>query len=255
MRGKPKETINRDGSISETRVKKPFYKKTWFIIIVAFILLGSIISALGGGDDDDTANAPQQVVEREEEKSSEEIAQEAEEAEKAKAAEEARNAEEEKKAEEEAKRIKSGTYKIGSDLPAGEYKIFSNGFTYLEVAKDSSGTLDSIITNDNISTFKYVTVEDGQYLQFNDGYAMAVEDIEPYLSSDGSYGEGQYKVGFDIPAGEYNVVADGDFAYIEVAANSTGDIFSIITNDNFDTNKYVSISEGQYFTITRGKIE
>lgn len=161
--------------------------------------------------------------------------------------------EEPEKVEEEAKHVKSGTYKIGSDLPAGEYKIFSNGFTYLEVAKDSSGTIDSIITNDNISTFKYVTVEDGQYLQFNNGYAMAVEDIEPYLSSDGFYGEGQYKVGFDIPAGEYNVVADGGFAYIEVAANSTGDIFSIITNDNFDTNKYVTISEGQYFTIIRGK--
>lgn len=59
-------------------------------------------------------------------------------------------------------------YKVGTDIPAGEYIIFSdNSMSYVEVAKDSEGTVESIITNDNFEGEKYITVEDGQYLKLS----------------------------------------------------------------------------------------
>lgn len=64
------------------------------------------------------------------------------------------------------------------------------------------------------------------------------------------YGEGMYKVGVDIPAGEYNVKADtGMTGYIEVSADASGD--SIITNDLFDNNTYISVTDGQFLTLER----
>ncbi|WP_291568904.1 MULTISPECIES: hypothetical protein [unclassified Clostridium] len=58
---------------------------------------------------------------------------------------------------------KDGMYKVGVHIPAGEYKVVpSNDMAYIEVIKDSTGILDSIITNDNLDAEKYITIEDGQ---------------------------------------------------------------------------------------------
>ena len=39
-------------------------------------------------------------------------------------------------------RYKASTYKVGSDIPAGEYVVYCDSFMgYIETAKDSSGTL------------------------------------------------------------------------------------------------------------------
>ena len=72
-------------------------------------------------------------------------------------------------------------------------------------------------------------------------------------SKNGVYSEGMYKVGKDLPAGEYKVTCNSEYScYIEVSSDSTGNFDSIITNDNFDGEKYVTVSEGQYLTVTRG---
>lgn len=147
-------------------------------------------------------------------------------------------------------KIKSGNYKIGADLPAGEYKIIADsGFSYMEVSKDSSGTLDSIIANDNVTTFTYITVEEGQYLTIKYGHALKMEDVTPYEPKEGLYKDGMYKVGFDVPAGEYNVIGDGNFAYVEVSSDSYHGLESIITNDILDGNKHITVEDGQYLTL------
>ena len=65
---------------------------------------------------------------------------------------------------------KEGTFKIGTHLAAGEYKLAVDensvmGSGYYEVASDSSGSLDSIVTNGNFEGETYITVSDGQYLK------------------------------------------------------------------------------------------
>ena len=64
--------------------------------------------------------------------------------------------------------INEGTYKVGSEIPAGEYKLTTTTSVsgYYAILKDSSGT-DNIIANDNFDNQSYVTVKDGQYLELS----------------------------------------------------------------------------------------
>lgn len=152
----------------------------------------------------------------------------------------------------------SGMYKIGTDMPAGEYLITATSdFAYMQVASDSSGELDSIITNDNFSNRIYITVAEGQYLQF-DGTAVLASDAPAYEPTGGVYGDGVYLVGKDIPAGEYKVSVSDDaltgMGYIELASDSSGEIGSIITNNNIQTDAYQTIQDGQYLKLVGAKI-
>lgn len=63
----------------------------------------------------------------------------------------------------------SGVFKVGVHIKPGEYKIQVDegsitGTGYVEVATDSSGTINSIRTNDNITGSTYITVKKGEYL-------------------------------------------------------------------------------------------
>jgi hypothetical protein len=57
-----------------------------------------------------------------------------------------------------------------------------------------------------------------------------------------------YKVGEDIEPGEYTLEAE-DVGYVEVSSNSRHQIDGIITNDNFETNKIITVEEGQYLSL------
>ena len=74
-------------------------------------------------------------------------------------------------------------------------------------------------------------------------------DISEIFEDDISYGPGQYKVGVDIPASEYYIVAqyDGVDGYFSVSSDSNGD--KIIINDIFSVNSIVSVNDGEYLTL------
>ena len=146
-----------------------------------------------------------------------------------------------------------GEYKVGDDLPAGEYYVKCNSYNlYIEVSSDSSGDLESIIYNLNTEGGVYITVEDGEYLEISGGDLYELDKSPDRGAEDGYYKEGMYKVGDDIPAGEYNVESTEDLAYIEVASDSRHQIDSIVTNDNFENNKFVTLEDGQYITLSNG---
>lgn len=60
-----------------------------------------------------------------------------------------------------------GQYLVGEDLPAGEYTLNSTKSikAYYEITSDANG--NDIISNDNFSGSRYITVSDGQYLELN----------------------------------------------------------------------------------------
>lgn len=154
-------------------------------------------------------------------------------------------------------KIFAGMYKVGTEIPAGEYKLFANDDAifgaYFELTKDSTGELDSIISNNTFTTFTYLTVKDGEYLSLQDCYALPASDVETYTPADGIYADGMYLVGYDIPAGEYKISLSEDsvigMGYVEVSSNSRHDFNSIISNNNVDTTIYQTISDGQYLTL------
>jgi hypothetical protein len=148
--------------------------------------------------------------------------------------------------------INAGMYKIGSDIQAGEYLIYSDsGLSYFQVSKDSSGALESILTNDNFSGTRYITVKDSQYIDLTGAKMLPIEEAPIQEPLDGKYPGGMYKVGRDIKAGEYKVVSDGNQSYIEVTKDSTGAMESIVTNDNFTAEKYITIKDGQYIKLVK----
>jgi hypothetical protein len=77
-------------------------------------------------------------------------------------------------------------YKIGTDIPAGEYKLINNDLqglpAYMDVSSDASGSIESIITNDNFNGQKYITIQSGQYLQFKGCYAQEISSSSDQAS-------------------------------------------------------------------------
>jgi hypothetical protein len=144
----------------------------------------------------------------------------------------------------------SGTYQVGTDLPAGLYKGMTDGEGgYWEITKDASGSLDSIIANANVSGQFYVDVKAAQFLTLNEliiADANAVKTETP-VSTDIS--DGMYLVGTDIVAGRYKGTTNGDSGYWQVTKDASGTMDSIISNDNVSGQFYVDVKAGQYLTL------
>lgn len=146
----------------------------------------------------------------------------------------------------------AGMYRIGTDMPSGEYYLFSqsNYGAYFEIDRDASGSYESIIANDNFNYNSIVTVSAGQYLKLDSCYAIPIAYAKVSTA-----GEGMFKVGRDISAGEYKLISTNSFGgYYEVAASALHDIDSIISNDNFEGTRYVTVQNGQYLKLSGCKI-
>lgn len=142
-------------------------------------------------------------------------------------------------------------HKIGTDLPAGEYVLYSDGgLAYFQVSKDSTGSLESIISNDNFTGTRYITVSAGEYLEYRTARALSLDKAPVQQPQSGKYENGMYKVERDIKAGEYKIISSGVAAYVEVTKDSLGTLSSIVTNDNFQGEKYITIKDGQYIKIS-----
>ncbi len=67
--------------------------------------------------------------------------------------------------------------------------------------------------------------------------------------------EGMYKVGTDIQAGEYIVIANSDSqGYMQISKDSTGSTDSIIGNEIISGRTYVAVNDGEYLTVKNAKI-
>ena len=141
-----------------------------------------------------------------------------------------------------------GEYEAGIDISAGEYYIKENG----------DGTCWAEIINgeetQNVSCydFSFFYLEQGDILRLEKGKITQARNVPP-ISGRGS---GMYRIGFDLPAGNYQVVPTGEEeAYYRVFANAKylrkGDaaFSSSVTSLQFH------VSEGQYLMVLDAKIE
>lgn len=149
--------------------------------------------------------------------------------------------------------IKKGMYKVGTDIKAGEYVLTTSG--YYSVSSDSSGKLESITANDSYENRAIINLAEGQYFEFNSGKAYPIAEAPQVTVDDtGILKAGMYKVGTDIKAGEYKVSAPNG-GYVEVTKDSTHSFLSIVSNDNFTGDKYVSVQDGQYIKLSRATLK
>lgn len=127
----------------------------------------------------------------------------------------------------------SDKYKVGTDIPAGQYVIIhdpqvkSTDFTYWALHKSKNG---SYLRNDGFSYTSIVTLKKGQYIDFNGGYAVPISKVNKTIFSVknlNKYGpkEGTtVKVGYGFSAGTYKfTLAKGkSYGYISVASQDRG---------------------------------
>ena len=156
-------------------------------------------------------------------------------------------------AEPEIKTYKEGMYKVGTDIPAGEYLLIATDKTFMSyMCVSSDGNQSDILTNDNFYNYHYVTLENGQYFKIQRCAAVPADEYKLSLQDNIDLKEGMYKIGRDIPAGEYKLSQTGtDFmAYYCIYNNSTAGR-DIVANDNFNNNSYVTVKNGQYLVLNR----
>jgi len=247
----------------EKRNRKNVLKYYGIGLIITFALIAVTMPKVKKTEDKSTtAQVEDAVEEQPKEKTTEEKAAEATKAAEAQKAKEeadakaATKAAEEKAAKEkENSKIKAGTYKVGTDLSAGEYLVIAKSTCYVESSTDSKGTLESIVFNDNVQGSTYVTIHDGEYFKLQGGEAYPVDKAPSIVPANGLYKDGMYKVGKDIPAGEYKVSLNGSMGYLEVATDSTHQLGSIVTNDNVQADTYITVAVGQYLKLKSLQIQ
>lgn len=145
-----------------------------------------------------------------------------------------------------------GQYKIGTDMPSGEYILFStSGNGYFSVTTDANG--DDIVFNDNFDVNSIVTVHDGEFLKLSRAFAVSTVDFySEYTIVTDSPGV-MLKVGKDLYAGEYKIKATSDSGYYCIYADSRHN--DIVSNDNFSGSRYIEVADGQYLVLSRCVIE
>ena len=141
-----------------------------------------------------------------------------------------------------------GQYKVGFDIPAGEYVLLAtDGSGYFSVTSDANG--NDIVFNDNFDVSSIVTVLDGEYITLKRCAAFPSSEFYEKKTINVKPGT-MLKVGYDIQPGEYRLVAnDGDRGYYCIYASSRQD--DIISNDNFEQSTYITLTEGQYLVLSR----
>ncbi|MES5822001.1 hypothetical protein [Streptomyces sp. RG80] len=151
-----------------------------------------------------------------------------------------------------------GDFQVGSDIKPGTYRTTGNedGMCYWERAKDSSGEMDSLLANDNVTGTSYVTVKASDKLfkssDCNDWEAVdtkAKGSPAAKMSGDG----GMFRVGADIAPGTYRSTGnEDDMCYWERTKDAEHGLESIIANDNVTGSAVVTISASDTYFKTSG---
>jgi len=147
-----------------------------------------------------------------------------------------------------------GTFAVGQEVKAGTYQAAvpddSSG-CYLEVAKDDSGKIDSIVHNDNLNAGAHalVVLAAGQFFKTS-GCGTWSPATNP-ASAATSFAEGIFRVGVDIAAGTYvaAIPNDSDGCYGETSKNGNGGLTNIVANDNLNAGAHgrITVKSGQWF--------
>lgn len=148
-----------------------------------------------------------------------------------------------------------GAYVIGEDLPAGLYVAVydetGNGVfnlnVYAQDALDESAVIGGYSRN-----FRYVDLQDGQYLTFSKAQLYPVQTKSAPLGD--PYGKpGMYLVGRDLPAGTYTIEPEsglsGDFGMTAVYDSAGADaklLFSGLIRSETGT---VEVHDGEFLEL------
>lgn len=145
-------------------------------------------------------------------------------------------------------KYESGQYKVGNDIPEGEYVMFTDYVSgYFGLTSDANG--NDIIANENFDYNSIISIKDGEYLELSNCYAVSIEEVEKLPIDKAN----MFKIGTHLSPGEYKVISDGDRGYYCIYGDDRQD--DIVANDNFSGQSYITVSDGQYLVLSHCHIE
>lgn len=146
--------------------------------------------------------------------------------------------------------LANGQFKVGTDLSAGEYLAIGMG--YVEVARNSSGNVNSILINDNIvdDTQRYIVANEGEYVKLIGDIKLYPAANAPKLNTSNGLPSGQFKVGVDIPAGEYKITLEAGGYFAVTRDTRCAFVKNQFTNEGGSF--YATVADGQYLQIKKG---
>jgi len=157
--------------------------------------------------------------------------------------------------------IKIGTHLVGTDIQPGIYwgmageGVFDS--CYWERKSDLTGEFDSILANDNAVGNYYIEVKETDFALETHCELIQLE-YAPSLDIGDALPPGTYLIGRDIQPGTYQGQAGEDFSemcYWERMRSVSGDMDSIIANDNAQGSFYVQVLESDFALFTRCPLE
>ena len=151
-------------------------------------------------------------------------------------------------------KYKAGTYKVGKDIPSGDYylqSLTSKGSAYFGVYADSNKT--KINFNENFKGNMLINIEDGEYLELNKCNAIPLLEFRQYYTTKTTLDNCMLEVGIDIEPGEYKLIATSSRGYYCIYDDLRQS--RIVSNDNFDNQTYCTVKKGQFLMLNNCKIE
>lgn len=138
-----------------------------------------------------------------------------------------------------------GSYEV-EDYSAGEYIIVVDG-SYICSYSLSEDALDNKYTD----SFTFLTVASGDFLTVSGGKFTSVENISPIDGLNTNYTSATYRIGIDLPAGEYSLVPNEDetYGFYKITSSSDPLESTIIDIDNFYETTVIQVNDGEYLTF------
>ena len=153
----------------------------------------------------------------------------------------------------ECTQYKAGQYKVGTDIPAGKYVVYSSAYNrdvhgYVFETTDANGT--DYVQSASFYYDTIVEITEGNYLKLDRSYAVPLEE-NPEIDITK---EGTYLVGTHIDAGEYKIeqVDDVKGGYFFVYKDYTKENYA--GSDSFEGSRYVSVEDGQLLCLDNARL-
>ena len=141
---------------------------------------------------------------------------------------------------------KAGTYTCDKDITAGIYYIKSNGTNCRVILTKG----DKKVEFYPLSYGLFVEMRKGYVLKIENGEFISERELKPMTSSNGVYKLGTYRIGEDIPAGEYVIGEFGntDFSILNSVDFLSGNNYAITYRG---LRVYVKLEAGDYIIFNK----
>lgn len=141
---------------------------------------------------------------------------------------------------------KAGTYTCDKDITAGIYYIKSNGNNCRVILTKG----DKKVEFYPLSYGLFVEMRKGYVLKIENGEFISERELKPMISSNGVYKLGTYRIGEDIPAGEYVIGEFGntDFSILNSVDFLSGNNYAITYRG---LRVYVKLEAGDYIIFNK----